>query len=703
MKELDYLVFGAQYYRAPTPLREDFDSDLKAFAEQGFNTIKIWLQWRWNNPAEGVYDFSDMKELMDIAYKYGLKVVINIICDVCPAWFFKKYPDSVMRFSDGTPLMPQTTAYRQIGGAPGPCYHHPEGRAVRKEFIEEATRQLGSHPALLCWDLWNEPELTCGIKREPKVDDMVCYCDNSRREFIEYLKEKYGDINGVNSAWGRNYNDFDELELPICPQTFQDMIDWRMFFAHTLTMELRMRAEAVRGVNDTRPVMVHTVPMPYFNMVNACSDEYMMAKEVDWFGNSLGSFPFTATTSTSAAKGKIVFNSEIQAIVGDTMNHPRPFSFDEIKQHILVPLGRGCKGFLFWQYKPERTGRESPAWGLTDYMCNVTPQLKYAQIINNGLQKYSKMLLKSEPLKAKIAVLNSSEDQLFHWCVTYDVERYYLSVKGFFDMLYEKNYPVDIISEHQLTEDCLYDYDCIIAPLPYYMRKDQADALRKWVEKGGFLISEAYFGAYTAERNLHSKITPGYGFDKVFGVHEDVSYSMSTFTHSYNKEWSKMNAQNEMPIFYDGGIAKGFFIRESFVCDTGEEFARFEDGTAAAVNSYGKGHAAIIGSLIGRTYAVSRDEATAGLIYSLLEKYTDQRPVAKGGRHVDFLKVDGKPSFMVVQAEPDQTDVCIESELLDNACKLRGMMDDREYEVKNGKVTVTLTPGGIDSFAVEQA
>ena len=64
--DLDFIAFGAQYYRAPTPLREDFDEEIKNFAEQGFNTIKIWMQWRWNNPAEGVYDFSDMQELLDM-------------------------------------------------------------------------------------------------------------------------------------------------------------------------------------------------------------------------------------------------------------------------------------------------------------------------------------------------------------------------------------------------------------------------------------------------------------------------------------------------------------------------------------------------------------------------------------------------------------------------------------------------------------
>ena len=31
------------------------------------------------------------------------------------------------------------------------------------------------------WDLWNEPELTCGILREPLQSNMVCYWAHSQR------------------------------------------------------------------------------------------------------------------------------------------------------------------------------------------------------------------------------------------------------------------------------------------------------------------------------------------------------------------------------------------------------------------------------------------------------------------------------------------------------------------------------------------
>jgi beta-galactosidase GanA len=45
--------------------------------EYGINTIKIWAQWRWNNPEEDVYDFGDIDQLMDIAAQNGIAVIIN--------------------------------------------------------------------------------------------------------------------------------------------------------------------------------------------------------------------------------------------------------------------------------------------------------------------------------------------------------------------------------------------------------------------------------------------------------------------------------------------------------------------------------------------------------------------------------------------------------------------------------------------------
>lgn len=702
MQELAFLPFGAQYYRAPTPLREDFARDLAGFAAHGFNTIKIWLQWRWNNPEPGRFCFDDMRELLDEAQKNGLKVVINIICDVAPAWFYRQYPDAVMRYADGRPLNPQTTACRQIGGTPGPCYHHPEGRTIRRELIEAAARELGGHPALAVWDLWNEPELTCGVKRQPVQEDMVCYCENSRREFLQWLENKYGGVEGVNHAWGRNYQHMDEVELPRCGQTIQDMIDWRLFFAETLAEECRMRAEAVKKYDRQHPVMVHTVPMPYFNMVNACSDEYLLAQHCDMFGNSLGSSPFSATTATTAAYGKWVMNAEIHAIGGDTFNRPSVPTFNEMKRHIFIPLGRGVKGFLFWQYRPERMGLESPAWGLTDLAGGDTPWLVQAKQINDALQRQAEGLLRCKPVPARIAILNASDAQLFTWCITGGTELYYQCVKGLFDILYEANFPVDIISEHQLTADALARYACVLLPFPYYLQRRHADALKAWVADGGTLISEALFGGYTAETNLHATTLPGHGFDEVFGLKEGGVLTASSFHNAYGGAWATQNDRDEIEIRYADGTARGYFFRETLDCGTAEPIGQFADGTAAGVNRYGKGVAVMLGSLLGACYARKRDPGTAAFIRSLVERYTALRPTADCRGHADWLLNGEDAAYCVIQAAPGGGELTLSSSWLRNTAYLENLITGERYAVEGGTAVLPTEESGIEAYALRR-
>ena len=132
----DYpFIWGAQYYRAPTPAKENWDSDMKRFAELGFTDIKFWLQWRWSHPADEEYYFEDLDELMETAAKYNLRVTINAIFDVAPVWLYEKYPDAKQVMNNGDTIEPYVVSHRQIGGHPGPCYNQPGALKERKAFF----------------------------------------------------------------------------------------------------------------------------------------------------------------------------------------------------------------------------------------------------------------------------------------------------------------------------------------------------------------------------------------------------------------------------------------------------------------------------------------------------------------------------------------------------------------------------------------
>jgi len=654
MNSTSMLPFGAQYFRSPTPLPESWEQDLKNIKAHGFNTIKIWCQWRVNHPKPDVFDFSDLQKLLDLAHENGIMVDINLILDVAPVWLVRDYPDSYMVFNDSTVLYPRATEYRQIGGAPGPCYHHPQSNHYKRLFVEEMAKTFAGHPALRMYDLWNEPELTCGIARQPSESTMSCYCEHSQAAFRQWLQKKYGTIEALNAAWQRQYFSFDEVEAPRQPRVFQDMMDWRVFFSESLTADLQLRIDAVRKYDTVTPLMVHTVPIPLFNMINSCADDYKMACLCDCFGNSASSDPFSATLTACAAKGKPVMSAEIPAVPGETFNQPSGITYENFKQHIFDPLSLGIKGFLFWQYRTELLGRESPAWGLTDLEGNETDYLRYAKRINNYLQANKDFVLNARPRDAKIAVIKDNYNEIFAWCANASTDKYFRSLHGAFFAFYNNNYPTDIITSDQLLDMDLSQYKLLYYPLPYYMSQPIADKLKTWVAAGGTLVSECFFGSYRAECGLHSIQLPGYGFREVFGNKAGSSVQSSQFVNAYGENWSSEGNGNVVSFSYQSlngstYAVPGYFFSEELIADTAECLGEYPDGRGAmTIHPYGQGLAIMIGTLAGGGYDSLGTTQSLQFFDELAIRAGVERAVevSQADVHVGILEVDGR--FMAI-------------------------------------------------------
>ena len=60
---LDELLYGTQYYRAPTPLADEWDGDLGDLEKYHLGTIQLRLNWRQYEPREGEYGFSDVDKI----------------------------------------------------------------------------------------------------------------------------------------------------------------------------------------------------------------------------------------------------------------------------------------------------------------------------------------------------------------------------------------------------------------------------------------------------------------------------------------------------------------------------------------------------------------------------------------------------------------------------------------------------------------
>lgn len=614
----NFIPFGSQYYRAPSPYEEDWENDLQKMASYGFNMVKFWVQWRWNHPAEKQFYFDDIDHLMDLAHKYDLKVMLNTIFDVAPAWIYRKYPDASMITLSGRKIAPQTQPHRQIGGL-GYCFNHDGVMTHFFRFLAEAVKHYKDHPALAIWNVGSEPELTSSMAEmrafadnAEKMGDMLCYCAYCRKKFKKYLKEKYKEIDELNRCWNRNYFSFDDVEIPLTRNTFNDLIDWRMFFIHTLGENVKRRFEVAREIDRGKhPLMCHHVFIQGFPVTSTANDPWNVGRYGDLHGFTQMDDPMMIDVLRSCARGKAVISAEMLMLPGYTLELPPSIDANDVKRFIFSGVAGNLKGFIFWQYRPEILGREAPTWGLTTLDGKETPWLKHYADVGQVIYKHEDFLLQAKPAPAPAAILYHPENQVFGWAATGNEKNVTDSLLGAHRALYENNINVDFIHPDEINAALLNQYQLIVLPFAYVIGRQLADELEAWVAKGGLLIGEGYLAGWNREAGRHATVVPGYGLDKVFQAYQGIVDPVPS------------EEGINIKVIESSHEIQGSLVQTRLVSKGAEVLGSFPDGTpAVTLGTYGKGRALLFGSYVFRPGYREKAENIGQFLVSIIKKYT---------------------------------------------------------------------------------
>lgn len=541
-------LYGCEYYRAPTPARRYWAEDLQRMADAGFNAVKLFIQWRWVHRGPDRFWFDDHDELMDLAAKVKLPVTINLIFDTAPVWLFDRHPEAYMVTADGQTLISRAVVCRQIGGYPGPCFNHEGAWAEREAFIRATASRYGGHPAMGMWDVWNEPE-SCLYLREPDARTLVCYCGRCDEGFRAWLKDKYGQVERLNDVWGRCYDDFSQVELPRDPQLFCDMIDWRLFHQQSLAAEGRRRLALVKSLDAKHPVYLHPVPnTTHFNAVTSV-DMYDIAEGGDCYAGSVIGFPLNPLHILAGSEGRVCYSAESHLRPGMTGVYPRTLTLDTIAWEFVAQIGLGIRGFLYWQYRCETLGIESPAWGLLDQDGRPGRTHEAACEFWRRLRPVAKRLMAAPVEPAEAAIYQSSSNEVFHWCLNGDFRTLRQSVERFTQWLYERNVRLTYVGEKAIRRGLSDRIKLLVLPAVHALDQATAAAIVAWVRKGGTLICEALTGMYDLTAGRHGMVLPGAGLAEGLGLRE-INPTASVHL--------KLSDQSEGAMQLVGDTAKAF-------------------------------------------------------------------------------------------------------------------------------------------------
>jgi len=609
---------GVQYYRAPTPLKDDWERDIKTAREYGLNIIRIWVLWSWYNPMENKYDFSEIEGLLNICSKHGMKAILLLNLESAPAWLVKAHPEAIYVSNLDKKYYPDPIGNTAAGGFPGLCFDHEVVRHYGGEFITRIVSAFKDHEALHCWEPHNEP-LIEPSRYNPEI---YCYCEKTIERFRRWLRNKYNSIDELNYRWKRRYSDFDEVFPPRKKSTYPDWVDWRMFAINSLIEMDRWRIELIRKNDNKHFIMSHSRGGSGFsqNVAIEGTDDWGIAKDVDKYGvASFGQHVSIADATSfgidivrNASKGKEYWLSELLAFsygmglyrdssdpecyfCGSTTRekprHTSPslypgFKIDRvtperIKLWTWVGISMGCKGVLYWQYRMERFGLEY-GFGLTDLDGSPTERLEAVKEISSIIENNEEFFAKAKPYPAEIAIACTPINYIISTVAMGCAHPVIYSLKGIYKCLWDGDYPVDFVRlDEEFTDDVYDNYKIIYLPFPIWLSPKSARKLEKFVHNGGIVVSEASLAQYDEEL-LASTTVPGLGLDKLFGCRREYITSVP-----------------RIELEYEGTKITSCFYQEIVkpTAATAKVVGKFYDGTSAAIiNRYGEGEAIYIGS-----------------------------------------------------------------------------------------------------------
>lgn len=587
--------------------REEWKKDIQQIKSLGFNSIKTWVEWSHCEPRKGAYNFENLKMVSELAKEAGLRVIIQVYAESAPEWVGKEFPDGLFEAQNGDKIKPQV--------APGYCVDNEGVRKAFVKFYQEAAKVAIQYPNFYGWDLWSEPHIVQWGSPRWISEAQYCFCPHTQERFRGWLKKKYGSLDSLKKYWYRNFDSWNDVEAPRFGTilTYSDFMDWKAFIYEKMAGDLKLRYDAVRTYDKTHVATAHASPVSLFSSPygSGAEDDFLMSDQVDYYGVSqypkhnqpgdwvpwrfmaAGDFSYSANKKNGG-----YYVGEFQAGFGTVgLNVGDPVNPEDQRIWAWSSLATGAKGIFTYAYYPMSSGYESGGYGLINLDGTITERAqalgKLAQLITENKQ----LLSDAKPVKAQVALLYNPLSQMVGGTRRVgDQDGHTNSLIGYYRFLTDQNVPVEFIHRRDIESSDLSQYKLIIVPYALMFNKKAAEGLKAFVQKGGYVFSEARL-AWNDERGYTSDVIPGLGLSEVFGIRESKVKTLPRVPISVSD-----NSHPAMAHLKKNDLLTGSLFAESVEPLKGSKvkiLGTLDDGSACIVSSdYGKGHTMYAGSFL---------------------------------------------------------------------------------------------------------
>ena len=501
-KSFGRILYGGDYNPNQWP-KEIWEQDMVYFKDARINSATINVfSWAKIQPAEDTYYFDELDEIVEMLSKENYDIVLATSTGAMPAWLYKKYPEVARTDYFGR--------HHKFGQRHNHCPNSLVFQKYAKALVEKLAERYAHNPHVTCWHISNEY-------------GGECYCENCEKAFRVWLKNKYGTIEAVNKAWnmefwGHTVYDWDEIVLPNAlgdgmengtDTAFAGLsVDYRRFMSDSMLENYKMERDVVRRYNpDT---IITTNLMGTYKFL----DYFKWAKEMDivsWDNYPSYNTPWSFTAMSHDLMRGLKDAPFMLLEQTPSQQNWQPYNSlkkpGQMRAQSIQTMAHGADTVQFFQLRRSVGGCEKFHGAVIGHVGhNNTRVFREVKQLGEELERLGTSTLGSVN-QADVGIIFDWDN---YWALDYtsgptEDLKYVDQIHHYYKFFYDNNIGVNMIP----VDADFSKYKIVVAPVLYMVKEGMKEALTKFVENGGILITTFMSGLVNESDNVHLGGYPG--------------------------------------------------------------------------------------------------------------------------------------------------------------------------------------------------
>ena len=484
------MIFGTHYEypfggMAPRPEwlprgEQDWRRDLAVIKDTGFDAIRIRIGFDSS--------IDEVGRLLDLCAELEVGVLFGFATFYVGYAFFEEHPDAkvVDRGGSAYPGGPHDYLW------PRACVDHPVYRRRRDELVRASARRFRGHPAILDWDIHNEPNLGVG--------DHPCYCVHSVAGYRADLERRFGSIEAVNARFATACAGFADLQPPRAadPDAAGRWRDWREFSARRLSAFLLEGANLIRA---ECPGVRVSFNYTHFDGLQAKGQDWWLLPRLDYTSSSLyhGSGAQTAAIAGAHLALLKALAPEQELWITEFQGGPFPYAGAgrdasasllwrgiQIEAEVNQVASHGADALFFYRWEPLLSGPEPWINHMVDVDEYDTERRLATKRVIAELRGHAELLAGARTVPARVAIYLSRE---MVWQANARAAPLADTVYGLYGLFLDLGYEVTFVTGGSFPPAGA-GLELLAVPFALALSADELEGLTAFVAGGGRVVAE---------------------------------------------------------------------------------------------------------------------------------------------------------------------------------------------------------------------